>query len=147
MKLGLLAYVAQRSDIAAAFAQVARHGLHYCRLSVWNHALFTEEVAKELAAMAEPLGITCLYEPQGYYMNTVERLSELLATVDAPNVGICMDLSNPLFFDNDPLSFTQKFTREIKHVHIKDCVLKDGAVLRDALDWCRRCYARVWPNA
>lgn len=82
------------------------------------------EICREAAYYAGEKGITCIYEDQGFYVNTPERLSELLSRVDLPNTGICFDTGNALFYEVDPIDYVAMLAPFIKHVHIKDYLRK-----------------------
>lgn len=78
-----------------------------------------------VAKYAASLGIACLYEEQGTYFNGVEGFGRFYRAVKAevPNVGICGDIGNTLFINENSLSFFRTFATEFKHVHLKDYVV------------------------
>ena len=82
------------------------------------------EVIREVAYYAGEQGIDCIYEDQGYYVNTPERIANLLADVDLPNTGVCLDVGNSLFYDIPAERWAGIFSKYIKHVHIKDYIRK-----------------------
>ena len=82
------------------------------------------DICREAAYYAGEKGISCIYEDQGFYVNTPERLSELLSRIDLPNTGICFDTGNALFYDIDPIDYVAMLAPFIKHVHIKDYLRK-----------------------
>ena len=75
---------------------------------------------RELCDYAAERGIGCVVEPQGFYLNGVEPLAQLLEEVDHPNLGIVADLGNVLCVDAEPEKFIGYFAPVIRHVHIKD---------------------------
>ena len=105
------------------------------------------EKAERIAEHCEKYGINCLYEPQGLYMNGVEGLTRLLSEMKKrhSNVGICGDFANSLFVDTPPEDIFIAFASDIKHIHVKDCVVSEpdgtecryrstgGKYIRDAL--------------
>ncbi len=93
------------------------------------------DVAKEVAYYAGEKGIECLYEDQGFLMNTPERMCELLNEVDLPNTGICLDLGNALFYDLLPETYAGIFISHIKHVHAKDYIQKSVETLATTDGW------------
>ena len=108
---------------------------HTLLLGVDPYALTMEEaltlivpVAIRVAKYAHSLGLTCIYEGQGMYVNGVAGYRAFYEAVRAecPWVGVCGDIGNPLFVDEDPLPFFQTFAKEIRHVHIKDYVHADA---------------------
>jgi sugar phosphate isomerase/epimerase len=74
-----------------------------------------------VANYCEQLGLICLYEPQGMYVNG-EGLAVFYREMKqrCQNVGICGDVGNSLFVDYDPRRIFDEFAAEIKHVHLKD---------------------------
>lgn len=98
-----------------------------------------------VAKYAAALGITCIYEDQGSYFNGVDGFGAFYRAVKAkePSVGICGDIGNTLFVDEDPVEFYRAFAPEFKHVHIKDyvkCAPDDtgAADTRDGV-WIKEC--------
>ena len=63
------------------------------------------EVAARIADYADTLGVTCIYEDQGYYVNGVEGFGKFWNRIKkrCKNVGICGDLGNILFGDETKL--------------------------------------------
>ncbi len=82
------------------------------------------DVSRETAEYAGERGITCIYEDQGYLINTPERLSILLNKINMPNTGVCLDVGNSLFFDIPAEDYAGVFGNVIKNVHIKDYLRK-----------------------
>lgn len=78
--------------------------------------------ALRIARYAATLGLTCLYEEQGFYFNGVKNFGAFYREMkaQADNVGVCGDLGNILFADEDPECFIRTFASDIRHVHIKD---------------------------
>ena len=84
-------------------------------------------VAQKVAEHCDKLGITCLYEPQGFYVNGIDGLGMLYEEMKkrAHNIGICGDVGNPLFVDAEPEAIFKHFASDIKHVHVKDYIRTD----------------------
>ena len=84
------------------------------------------DAAVAIADMAREYGITCIYEDQGRYVNGRERFGRFFEMVKsrAANVGVCADVGNILFADEEPEDFFAAFADDIKHVHIKDYLRK-----------------------
>lgn len=82
---------------------------------------------ERIAAHAKQFGVTCLYEPQGMYFNGVEGLSPLLNEMKkrATNVGVCGDVGNCLYVDDDPVRVFEAFAPDVLHVHMKDYIVRD----------------------
>lgn len=90
-------------------------------LTIYDNAekIFVE-LGREIAYYAGEKGITCIYEDQGRFVNTVERMGELIHKIGLPNLGVCLDLGNALDNDVAPEAFAGAFASITKHVHIKD---------------------------
>lgn len=118
------------TDLAAAMGAPYLH--HTMQLKLKHTALpvYQEvepifvETSKEIADYAGEKGITCIYEDQGFLINTPERLGTLIAKVNMPNVGVCLDVGNSLFYDIDAEEYAGIFASVIKNVHIKDYLKK-----------------------
>lgn len=81
------------------------------------------DIGKEVAYYAGENGLDCIYEDQGYFVNTVDRMGGLINKIDMSNTGFCLDMGNSLFYDVKPESFAGAFAPIIKHVHVKDYIL------------------------
>ncbi len=68
------------------------------------------------------LGITALYEPQGFYVNGKDRFPEFYRMMKSycHNVGVCGDIGNPNFRDWRGEDFVTEMVSEIRHVHLKN---------------------------
>ena len=93
------------------------------------------DIAKEVAYYAGENDIECIYEDQGYLMNTPERMCELLHEVNLPNTGICLDVGNALFYDTEPEVYAGILSSYVKHVHIKDYLRKPLEMLPSKKGW------------
>ena len=78
--------------------------------------------ASEIAEYAKYRGITVLYEPQGMLFNGFDGYSRLMDTMlkNHVNVGMCLDIANTLWVDEDCYALAEKYAALIKHVHVKD---------------------------
>ena len=85
------------------------------------------DLCKTIARMAKEYGITCLYEPQGPFVNGVEGVSRILFAVKAEcdNVAVCGDVGNPVFADADPVPIFETLTDYIPHLHVKDYTVSE----------------------
>ena len=81
--------------------------------------------ASEIAEYAKYRGITVLYEPQGMLFNGFDGYSRLMDTMlkNHVNVGMCLDIANTLWVDEECYALAEKYAALIKHVHVKDYVL------------------------
>jgi len=81
-------------------------------------------VAQKVAEHCDRLGMTCLYEPQGFYVNGIDGLETLYEEMArrVQNIGICGDMGNPLFAEAEPEKLFAHFAPYIKHVHVKDYI-------------------------
>ncbi|MBR4888992.1 MAG: sugar phosphate isomerase/epimerase [Clostridia bacterium] len=85
------------------------------------------ESAARIAKHAEKLGVTCLYEDQGAYFNDIPGYGALLQTVkESAPAGVCADFGNILFVNGSPQAFIENFAADVRHVHVKDYLLKNG---------------------
>ena len=84
------------------------------------------DAAVAIADVAKEYGITCLYEDQGRYVNGCERFGRFFGNVKsrAGNVGVCADVGNILYADEEPEDFCSAFAADIRHVHVKDYLRK-----------------------
>lgn len=88
------------------------------------------EVAAAVADYAAPLGIRCIYEDQGHYVNGVKGFGIFYSEMKkrCSNVGVCGDFGNILFEDERPEVFFAAFAEDICHIHVKDYLRKEDAV-------------------
>ena len=84
------------------------------------------ETASAVASYCSKLNVTCIYEPQGMYFNGVAGLTPLLTEMKkrATNVGVCGDVGNCLYVDDDPVAVFEAFAPDILHVHMKDYTVR-----------------------
>ncbi len=117
------------AELAAALGSPYLHHTLYCSLTRSPDAPDYEAVfadvtprALRIVRYAEALGLTCLYEEQGFYFNGIHRFGRFFRGMQAQarNVGVCADLGNILFADEAPEDFVRMFADDIRHVHIKD---------------------------
>ena len=85
------------------------------------------EKAERIAEYCEKYGITTIYEPQGKYINGVFGLGTFLDKMKKrhSNVGVCGDTGNSYFVDETPENIFLSFAKDIKHIHIKDYLVKE----------------------
>jgi len=78
--------------------------------------------ASEIAQACNTMGLTVLYEPQGFYVNGSKNFGRFYNEMKNRgfDVGVCGDMANTLFVDEPPIEFYKNFVSEFKHVHIKD---------------------------
>lgn len=89
------------------------------------------ERATEVAKYSNTLGITTLYEPQGYYINgpAFARFYEPMKASGCA-VGVCGDVGNCLYANASPAAFFERYAKEIRHVHLKDLRIEDARINR-----------------
>lgn len=82
-----------------------------------------EQITRECARQ----GLRCLYEPQGVYFNGVRGLSRMLEEIRGrgAQIGVCGDLGNSFFVDENPTDVVSAFAHDILHVHVKDYRVTD----------------------
>ena len=114
-------------DIAAALGSPFLHHTLILNLSLWDGAPTLDEVlaptvdaACRVADHCKILGLTCIYEDQGMYFNGVYGFGRFYNEMKkrCDNVGVCGDIGNVLFVDEEPLPFFETYIDDIKHVHV-----------------------------
>ncbi|MBE6651348.1 MAG: sugar phosphate isomerase/epimerase [Ruminococcaceae bacterium] len=117
-------------DVAHAIGSPYLHhtmqlALTYKDLPLWQDVepKFVE-VSREVAYYAGEKGMECIYEDQGYLINTPERLNSIITKIGLPNVGVCLDVGNSLYYEIPAEEYAGKFAKLIKHVHVKDYIRK-----------------------
>ena len=80
-------------------------------------------MAEEIFDYAADRGVLCLYEDQGLYCNGSARFGDFLGNLNRP-ARVCLDLGNCLFVDEQPEVFASLFLPLIKHVHLKDYLVR-----------------------
>lgn len=95
------------------------------------------DAAARIANYAAPLGVTCLYEDQGLYANGVDGFGRFYREIKnrTQNVGVCGDVGNVLFVDEQPTPFFREYIGEIRHVHIKDYLYKTDTPVSPGMYW------------
>ena len=90
------------------------------------------ERAGQVAAYANSIGLTVLYEPQGFYVNGLDGFSVFYDAMKARgyDVGVCGDTGNSLYVGCDPAAFFAAYASEIRHVHLKDFHVEDAVLHR-----------------
>lgn len=120
-------------DIAAALGSPYFHHTLLPWLELWDGAPEYKgavqevvEVAAQIADYADTLGVTCIYEDQGYYVNGVEGFRGFWNQMKkrCNNIGICGDLGNILFVNETPEVFLKEYVHDVCHVHVKDYIKK-----------------------
>ena len=129
-------FLKRRAEIAAALGSPFLHHtvLNWFDLSAelpdFDEAMECAiDAAVEVAKYAEVLGITCIYEDQGFFANGIDNYRIFINEMKrrCNNVGVCGDMGNCLFADVTGEDFFKAFASDIKHVHVKDYFLKKSA--------------------
>ena len=82
-----------------------------------------------IADYAQGKNVMPLIETNGYFADSQSLLS-LLVDIDHANVGVLYDLHHPFrFFGESPAYTLVNIGPYIKHVHVKDSILKGGQVV------------------
>ncbi len=97
------------------------------------------ERAVAVAKYSNDLGLTVLYEPQGYYLNgpAFSRFYEPMKASGCA-VGVCGDVGNCLYANASPVDFFKRYAGEMRHVHLKDLYMEDARLNR------QNAPQRVW---
>ena len=97
-------------------------------------AIFPELTARasEVAEYANSIGLTVLYEPQGYYVNGLEGFTRFYECMKqrGHSIGVCGDMGNSLYVNCAPDAFFAHYKEEICHVHLKDYHIEDEVLNR-----------------
>lgn len=81
---------------------------------------------KKICSYAKPKEITILVETNGFFSDS-RLLARLLSESGEKNVGILWDVNHTVRFSAEPPQQTVAvFGSKIKHVHLKDTVMKNG---------------------
>ena len=126
----------EQADFAA---ELGSPFLHHCMLP-WNQPPAEpnfEEALRDVlprvarvAEYAKSIGITCIYEDQGCYVNGVDGFGAFFSRLQqrCSDVGVCADLGNILFVNEVAEDFIKAFMPYVRHVHIKDYLQASGGV-------------------
>lgn len=126
------AMMRQVEIVAALGCKLLHHTLLPVLVLTDNMPTYDEVIDKivdsavRIADYAKGFGITCIYEDQGYYFNGVDQFGDFFSRITAlcSNVGICADLGNILFVNQNAHDFLAVFAKDVRHVHIKDYISK-----------------------
>jgi sugar phosphate isomerase/epimerase len=75
---------------------------------------------EQIVATAEAYGVTVTIEVHGYFTTDPEKVEQMLAFVDSPNLRMNLDTGNSFIAGQDPVEFCRRFLDKISHVHVKD---------------------------
>lgn len=91
-----------------------------------------------IAQAAAEAGVVCLYEEQGFFINGVEGYGAFYREMKkhCQNIGVCGDLGNILFVNENPEDLFREYIGEIRHVHVKD-YLRTRSVESPGKGWMR----------
>ena len=124
------------AEIAAALGTKYLHHTFFGPLNRPENAPSYEEVLHNVLAPTTRIanycatrGITCIYEPQGVYINGIAGLGGLLNEMKkrCRNVGVCGDVGNSFYVDTAPEEIFDHFAADIRHVHLKNYFYRDTA--------------------
>lgn len=86
---------------------------------------YVTETAQELAGIAKKHNVTLLIETNGHFVHS-QRLANLLAKIDRPNVAALWDIHHPYRYAGESAQVTyDNLAPWVRHVHIKDSTLTD----------------------
>jgi fatty-acyl-CoA synthase len=82
----------------------------------------------ELLPTAAEKNVTLLLETNGIYAES-QKIRSLVEKIDHPNLAVLWDVHHPFRFYHEPAAETYENLKHlIKHIHIKDSVVKDDNV-------------------
>lgn len=92
---------------------------------------------EELGRYVNSLGLTVLYEPQGPFVNGIENFGRLYNEMESRglDIGVCGDVGNTLFSETHPTDFYNVFIKNVKNVHIKDYIIREGDEISENPLW------------
>ena len=112
-------------ELGAAAEMGASIVRHACALFRWhNPPAPPEQLEKALKAVepkARELGITIAIENHQDY--SCDELAGVMAAVDSPNIGVCLDTGNSMSMMEAPLRTAQTLAPYAHDVHLKEYVL------------------------
>lgn len=92
-----------------------------------NESMIVDNLSA-LLPLAEELGVTLLLETNGVYAQS-EKLAALMKKINHPSLAVLWDIHHPYRYFNETAEDTYANLKAwIKHVHIKDSIVKDGKV-------------------
>jgi len=77
------------------------------------------KAAREVFDYAADIGVTCIYENQGFIFNGLERYDAFIDCLDRP-AGVVLDMGNIAFVGEEADAFAAKYASRIVHCHVKD---------------------------
>jgi len=93
----------------------------------------TGTVAEKLAEYAASLGVdTVVHNHLGTVVETSEDLERFLKYTG--RCGLCLDTGHLIARHEDPAESVRTYRRILRHVHIKDCALKDDGTIDDFVE-------------
>ena len=120
------------ADFAKAIGSpLLMHTLHFhlCKPKVSYDEIYgaITEGSKIVAEHAGELGLTVIYEPQGMLFNGYEGFIRFIRDMKAlcHNTGVCLDVGNTYWVDEEPYDLINEVCRDVKLVHLKDYVIDD----------------------
>ena len=75
---------------------------------------------EQIVQTAEAYGVTATIEVHGYFTTDPDKVEQMLAFVDSPNLRMNLDTGNSFIAGQDPVEFCRRFLDKISHVHVKD---------------------------
>lgn len=84
------------------------------------------EAASTVQEYAASRGVVCVYEDQGFVVNGIHDYEDFYRHLPRGNKGVVADLGNIYFYGEEPARFAAHFLRDIRHVHVKDYLRKNG---------------------
>ena len=90
------------------------------------------DMAREVTAYAETLGIRTCSENHGYVFQDADRVERFYEAVGHDNYGVLLDIGNMMCADEDPVTTVSRLAPYAIHVHAKDMIKREkrAATLR-----------------
>lgn len=82
------------------------------------------KAVQQIYDYADSIGVKAIYEEQGYLFNGIEGVSRLIEETNR-DLGIVADFGNIVQVGGDLIGFIRTFAERVKHVHVKDMMIKN----------------------
>ncbi len=79
---------------------------------------------REIADYGQSRGVKTSVENHGFFLQSAERVEQLLDAVNHPNFALTMDMGNFLCVNDDPVAAVKRLAKRAVMVHIKDFHVK-----------------------
>ncbi len=128
----LIAHIANASAVGARVMRICCGGRRTRPASWAEHKARLLPLLREIVGPAGEAGVVLAIE--NHIDLLADELVELIAAVDSPWLGVCLDTVNNLRLLEDPMKVAEKLAPHTRATHLKDCVAWRGSP-RDFSFW------------